>query len=82
MNVGTGWIAEVRCAGGRLFRDLGDVGEQRWRDRQAERLRGLQVDGKVELSRLLNRYVGGLRAPENAIDVTGRALVLSRKSDP
>jgi hypothetical protein len=31
--------------------------QQRRRDREAERLRGLEVDNEVELGRLLNRKV-------------------------
>ena len=38
--------------------------EKRRRDRQAERLGGLEVDGEVELGGLLNREISGLGAPE------------------
>ena len=47
----------------RLFDDLVGAGEDRWRDRQAERLRGFQVDDQLELNRLLHRQVGRLGCP-------------------
>src|SRR6266545_781710 len=43
------------------------------RDRQPERLRGLEVDDQLELLRLLDRQVAGFRTFEDAIDVTGGA---------
>src|SRR5260370_1239112 len=43
--------------------------QQRRRDRQAEGLRGLEVDDQLELRGLLDREVGGLGAPENLVDV-------------
>jgi hypothetical protein len=36
--------------------------EERFRDRQPKRLRRLEVDDKLELSRLLERYVSRLRS--------------------
>jgi len=40
--------------------------KQRQRNRQAERLRGPEIDHELELRRLMYREVGGLFAPENA----------------
>jgi hypothetical protein len=39
--------------------------QQRVRDREAERLRRLQIDDELELGGLLDRLVGGLRALED-----------------
>src|SRR5713101_7270832 len=43
--------------------------QQRWRDRQAEGLGGLEVDDQLELRRLLDGQVGGLGALEDLVDV-------------
>src|SRR6267142_3243301 len=43
--------------------------EQRLGDRQPERLRGLQVDHQLELRRLLDRQIRGLRASKDPVDV-------------
>jgi hypothetical protein len=48
--------------------DLVRPHENRLRDRQAEGLRGLEVDDQLELCGLLNREVGGLRALQNLVD--------------
>src|SRR5882672_4984312 len=48
--------------------------QERRRDRQPEGLRGLEVDDQLELSRLFDGEIGGLRTLENAVDVRGRAL--------
>src|SRR5712691_6505204 len=45
--------------------------QQGLRDRQAERLRGLEVDDQLELGRLLHRQVGGLGALQDLIHVRG-----------
>jgi len=44
--------------------------QERGRDRQAKGLGGLEVDHQLVLSRLFNRQVGGLGAPENLVDVS------------
>src|SRR5262245_15061071 len=44
--------------------------QSRW-DRDAERLRGLDVDDQLELRRLLDGHVGGFRAFENLVNVDG-----------
>src|SRR5437764_731539 len=41
-------------ARGVSFNDLGGAGEDRWRDGEAEFLRGLQIDDQLEFRRLLN----------------------------
>jgi len=46
----------------RLFDDLLGAGEDRWRDRQAERLGGIEIDHQLEGRRLLDRQIGRLRA--------------------
>src|SRR5579872_335812 len=48
---------------GPSFDHLVGAREQRGRDCQAERLRGLEVDHKIKLGRLFDRQIGGLRAP-------------------
>src|SRR5262245_20113119 len=52
--------------------DLVRTGQQRRRDRQAERLGGLQVDHQLELCRLLDGEIGGPRAFQDLGDVLGR----------
>jgi hypothetical protein len=47
------------------------VGEQGRRERDAERLGGLEVDHEFVLRRRLYRQVGRLLAFKNAIDVAG-----------
>src|SRR5215218_8023433 len=50
------------------FDDLVGARENRWRDRQPERLRGLQVDHQLESGRLLHRQVGGLGAFQDLVN--------------
>src|SRR5437763_16636893 len=52
-----------------LFDHLVGAGEQRRRHGEAERLRGFQIDSKLELRRLLNRKIGRVRSPKDAIDI-------------
>ena len=47
------------------FDHLVGAGQQRRRHLDAERLRGGQIDNQLELGRLLDRKVGGLRPPQN-----------------
>src|SRR5215470_6976683 len=45
-------------------------------DRQAQRLRGLEVDDQLELGRLLDRDVTGRRAPQDFVDERRGAFVI------
>jgi hypothetical protein len=45
--------------------------EERRRDRQAEGLRGLEVDHQLELGGLLDGEIAGLGALEDLVDVDG-----------
>src|SRR5260370_10749876 len=56
----------------RLFNHLVGAAEQRQRHCDAERLRGLEVDGEFVLGRRLYREVRRLLALENAIDIRSR----------
>jgi hypothetical protein len=49
--------------------------QHRW-NVEPQRLRGLEIDHKLELGRLLNRQVGGLLPLEGAINITGRLPAL------
>src|SRR2546422_5529297 len=42
--------------------------QERLRDREPERLRGLEIDHQIELPRLLDREIGGRRAPYGLFD--------------
>src|SRR5882724_6242440 len=59
------------CTGARgehaLFDDLIRTSQQRRRDRQPERLGGLEVDDQLELRGLLHREIGRFRALENLV---------------
>ena len=59
----------------RLFDHLVGAAEQRWRNVEAERLGGLEVDGQLEFGRRLYRQIGRLLPLEDAIDVSGSAIV-------
>src|SRR4030095_6503376 len=45
--------------------------QQRLRNRQPERLGGLQIDDQLELGGLLNRKIGGLSALQDLVHVDG-----------
>jgi hypothetical protein len=55
-----------------LIDDLVRARQQRLRDRDAERLRGLQVDAQAELGRPLDRQVAGARALQDPRRLQGR----------
>src|SRR5258707_111956 len=56
-----------------LFDDLIRALQERRRDRQAERLGGLEVDHEVELRRLLDRQIARPGAPKDLVNVPGEA---------
>ena len=57
----------------RLLDYLVRTQQQRVRDREAERLRRREIDDQLELRGLLDGEIGGLRAFENLIYVSGGA---------
>src|SRR5438067_6389231 len=52
--------------------------QKRFGDRQPERLGGGQIEGEIELSRLLDRKVAWLRSAQNLVDIVGGAPVQVR----
>src|SRR5262245_59872934 len=76
---------DCKCAPGRLPRrpasgirafsldHLVGAGEQGRRHVEAERLRGNQIDYKLELRRLLDWYIAGLGPAQHLVDVICRA---------
>src|SRR5262245_54310216 len=50
------------------FDHLVGAGEQRWRHRETERSRGLDVDDHLDLRRKLDRQIASFRALQNFID--------------
>src|SRR5947207_7872718 len=81
-NGEVGWIAEVRCAGGRLFNDLIGAGEQRRRYRDAKRLRGIQVNDQLEAGGLLDRKIARLSALQNLVHHFGGLSTLAGQTGP
>src|SRR6266436_1387911 len=49
--------------------------QDRWRDRQPDRLRGSEIYDQLDLRGLLDREVGGFGALEELVHVTGRAPI-------
>src|SRR6516164_1640508 len=62
------------------FDDLVGAQEDRWRDRQAERLSSLEIDHQLEFCRLLDRQIGRLGAVENFSDVNADLAMDRRKA--
>jgi len=65
-----GWLSECHLLG-HLVRPK----QQQRRDRQAERLRGLEVDDELELGWLLDWEVTGVRALQDLVDI-GRGATI------
>ena len=63
-----------------LLDHLVAAGEQRRRHFQANRFRHDQVNDEVELGRLLDRKIGGLRPPQNLVDQIAGAPLKSMKA--
>ena len=63
---------------GTLLDDLIRTQQQRRRDREPERLRGLEVDHQLELRRLLDGEIAGLRAVEKAPTERGLLSIANR----
>src|SRR6516164_5434578 len=57
-------------------------GKQRWRNGEAERRGGLEVDDHLELGWLLNWKIGRLGTPENLVDVRTGAPKQIKKTCP
>src|SRR6266481_6040872 len=58
-------VVTARARQSHSFDDLVGAGEDRWRDGEAKRLGGVEVDDQLEGRRLLDRQVGGLGALED-----------------
>jgi len=67
---------------GASFDDLVGAGENGGRDRQAERLRCLEVDHQFELGWLLDWEVGGFGAFQDAIDEKASRRIASKRFGP
>jgi hypothetical protein len=66
-------ISMFRTITASLFYDLVGAQKERLGDGQAGRLGGGQVDDEIELGRLLDREVGGIRTTQNLVDMVSRA---------
>src|SRR5215470_2021677 len=69
------WFGDQSRRRGGSFDDLIRSQQQRLRDGQAERLRGLEVDDQFEFRGLLHRDVTRRRAPQDLVDERRGALV-------
>ena len=61
------------------FDHLVGAQQERFRDRQAERLGGREIDDELEFGRLLDRDIAGLRPAQNLVDQLGGAPELIRE---
>src|SRR5215471_11167597 len=57
------------------FDHLVGAGDERWRQVEAERLGGLEVDRQLDPSRELDRQITWLGALQNPVDIAGPASV-------
>src|SRR5262245_54065165 len=67
------WIRPLVLKRNASFDHLVGAQQERLGDRQAQRLGGRQINGEVELGRLLDRDVARLRTTQNFIDITSSA---------
>jgi hypothetical protein len=65
---------ERQLASLHLLDHLAGLQQNRLRHREAERLRGLDVDGHLKFDRKLDGQVGGCLAFQDAIDIRGGAM--------
>ena len=66
----------VLLGSARSLNDLVRAEEQRLGDREAERLRGVEIEHELKLRRLLHRQLAWPRALENPVDIAGRPAQL------
>jgi hypothetical protein len=78
---GVGRLDEVGCLA-HSFDHLVGGADKGWRQVEAKRPGGLQVDDEMKFGRCLHRQVGRLFALEDAIDISCRAPVLVDKIRP
>src|ERR1044071_3859669 len=64
------------------FDHLGGLGQNRLRDSEAQRLRGLEVDDEIEFRRLLDWKIGRLLALQDAADVDARLTIHVQEVGP
>src|SRR6476660_1186895 len=69
-----GMAAKGNADNASLFDHLVCACEQRWRNCEVQRFRGLKVDHQLVLGRRLHRKVSGLFAFEDAIDVAATSI--------
>src|SRR5262245_35539517 len=77
------WLMSVRChsrTSARLFDHLVGAADKRQRNREAERLCGLEIDDQLDFRRLLDRQVGGLFAPENPASINAGDTIYFRST--
>src|SRR5262249_51440311 len=58
-----------------LLDQLVDAQQERFRNREAERLGGRKIENQIELGRLLDRNVAGLGPAQNLVDIVGGAAI-------
>src|SRR5262249_36066903 len=76
----TSWGAERTARGSRLLDDLIRPAQQRLGQSEAEGPGRLQVDGEIELGRLLHGQIRGLRALEDLVHGGGGAPIVVGKA--
>src|SRR5882762_6862333 len=63
-----------------LLDHLGGAGEDRWRHREAERLRGLEIDDQLECGWLLHRQIGRLGALKDLSGINANLAIGGREA--